>query len=580
MSHEEAWEDLKAAFLRKGCILMLEGFLLKKVRDNSDEVQVVLPPIEGDSLSYWHFCSESADLLNVEVPVTVKDLLRALGAADVHKDRSDQVIKTISSAIAQLMSGANAQDVAEKIRNGLSAQDRVVDSVRTLEGDRDLARLRDSLMCCLGFMNDVVLEQALHFPTFLSSRFEPFTKRCDGVLFLKPLVSDRAATAAVRSVDERSLGDTVLSVSDRVDIPQTSVDDSVVGLYSGAGASRGLPFSLRSSFLDPVANKVHWHAEKGLCLGYIYHSNVLRRADDVEPLRKWLLTMLSSPITVPMKKWFLAKLQVQGSFGANFGAESLAEQVACYGLAQACPDEGIRATLLAFLVPNDSFSLNRSAVKDLNTFLTSELCRRVDGKYGVFVCNPGIDKILKGKGFNVQVLDLSSEASRHMSPPDAQYLRILSAFKELRNVVYVKGLSVVSDLFLKWCCEFTAAFPYRYIYFEMLETMFNFAEVRDRCSLTFYDHLPLDERSFAGELIGGMRVVERTYLPAERCHVSPSFREFASKLKPSAEWERSIQDAVLSKTETCVILLISPPGAGKSYLLERVVEQQKAVGLR
>jgi hypothetical protein len=26
--------------------------------------------------------------------------------------------------------------------------------------------------------------------------------------------------------------------------------------------------------------------------------------------------------TVPMKKWFLAKLQVQGSFGANFGAES------------------------------------------------------------------------------------------------------------------------------------------------------------------------------------------------------------------------------------------------------------------
>jgi hypothetical protein len=114
----------------------------------------------------------------------------------------------------------------------------------------------------------------------------------------------------------------------------------------------------------------------------------------------------------------------------------------------------------------------------------------------------------------------------------------------------------------------------------MLETMFNFAEVRDRCSLTFYDHLPLDERSFAGELIGGMRVVERTYLPAERCHVSPSFREFASKLNPSAEWERSIQDAVLSKTETCVILLISPPGAGKSYLLERVVEQQKAVGLR
>ena len=53
--------------------------------------------------------------------------------------------------------------------------------------------------------------------------------------------------------------------------------------------------------------------------------------------------------------------------------------------------------------------------------------------------------------------------------------------------VYVKpGRSHLSDVFLKWCCEFTCSSPWCYLFFENIQTVDLLPEIQDRINLAFY----------------------------------------------------------------------------------------------
>jgi len=81
----------------------------------------------------------------------------------------------------------------------------------------------------------------------------------------------------------------------------------------------------------------------------------------------------------------------------------------------------------------------------------------------------------------VKEVDLSSLVSSGNVEPDMLYLQIIQQFTGYMCFVYVRGLEVIDDTLLKWLCEYTKAFPWRFIYLENTDSRFNFSENRDRC---------------------------------------------------------------------------------------------------
>jgi hypothetical protein len=150
-------------------------------------------------------------------------------------------------------------------------------------------------------------------------------------------------------------------------------------------------------------------------------------------------------------------------------------------------------------------------------------------------------------------------------------LQIISPLESFNCFVYVRGLRAISDLLLKWCCEYTERCPWRFIYFENTDSTFNFAENRDRCNYSFFDQLSLPELCSPS---GGhhLELFDVQYKYPASIAMESSLEKFAKILEPGegwgnlteapakSQWEQLVRDNLAHKHVT--MLIISPPGAG------------------
>jgi hypothetical protein len=73
--------------------------------------------------------------------------------------------------------------------------------------------------------------------------------------------------------------------------------------------------------------------------------------------------------------------------------------------------------------------------------------------YGVYICNSETLGLLQDLKLPVETIDFSKDVSSGAVTTQELYLRVLARFSTQTCFVYIHGMTVLDDLFLKWCCE-------------------------------------------------------------------------------------------------------------------------------
>lgn len=273
-------------------------------------------------------------------------------------------------------------------------------------------------------------------------------------------------------------------------------------------------------------------------------------------MEAWLLDVLSAPLLKKTKFLFLSLVQ-QGPHGLqrDSGDTTLQDVVVMVTLSQCCPIATMRDQLVRAL------DLLQHGSQNLGL---RELLRRRDQRYGIVITPPRLDLMMKELVLKRAIRPL--DAARYVGRDQALFLSIVGLFDTNCHIVYVQHLKSASDIFLKWCCEYTRRWPWRFIYFQDMQIATNFPEIRDRCRF-------LDQ---ALALPPPRRVWLRPSEPVSQCNLAqPSdFNPSSADAESTRKWEDEVRD--IMKKERSVLLLTSPPGVGKTFLAAQVRKDLEA----
>jgi hypothetical protein len=185
--------------------------------------------------------------------------------------------------------------------------------------------------------------------------------------------------------------------------------------------------------------------------------------DHAGPMSAWVCTVLSSPLS-DARKFQMLHLCKRTSVVGTLECEGRAELVMAHALASACPLDRLRKVLVhAYPLP----------------FAMQPFCQLKGAPdcYSIYFCSTHmLAKMLELK-LPVQVLNLNTTS---ILSPDLLYLKIIGCFRGPVCFVFVRGLRLLDDLLFKWLAEFTKFVPYAYVYFEEVDSTFNYPENRDR----------------------------------------------------------------------------------------------------
>lgn len=175
-----------------------------------------------------------------------------------------------------------------------------------------------------------------------------------------------------------------------------------------------------------------------LPVAIIFERRVLINYSHVDQMSQWVLDVLSAPLLRQTKFLFLYVLtHGKDTVGTNGLCISEQDTFIAVSLASCCPEKNLRRAL--------NNLVNPFIQQDLQGLRT--LLERRDYRYGVVTCGDVLKKLdkydLLAKA--VQVIDVDAETSRD----EALYLRIISIFDSNCHIVYVRGLPLASDIFLK-----------------------------------------------------------------------------------------------------------------------------------
>eukprot|EP00026_Physarum_polycephalum_P000107 Phypoly_transcript_00107.p1 GENE.Phypoly_transcript_00107~~Phypoly_transcript_00107.p1 ORF type:complete len:2193 (+),score=228.94 Phypoly_transcript_00107:718-6579(+) len=314
--------------------------------------------------------------------------------------------------------------------------------------------------------------------------------------------------------------------------------------------------ALYLALLDPIRHKNTYEAGSGRVLGYVLHQNLyslVRSRTTHDSFTVWLLDVFRSPLPDVHREWFLARCQEKALLIPPEPTPPINSLLVAYCLASTCPEISLRSWLLGAAV---------ALPEEAKQFIS-----RKNNEYGVHFCTSDALRELKRLGLYVEVLDFSHVGTGTKSIDDC-YLQVISRFAGFHCFVYVRGLDVVEDLFLKWCCEYTHRCPWRFIYFENTDSTFNFPENRDRCSYTLMETgAPLKREKNKVAYTGS----------SDLFLLLPKFGPQSSWIKEPIAIDNWIEEIKkdFSDAGQCIILNISPPGAGKSHLWNAVMAEER-----
>jgi hypothetical protein len=270
-----------------------------------------------------------------------------------------------------------------------------------------------------------------------------------------------------------------------------------------------------------------------------------------EPLTRWMLDVVRSQALEESQRLLLTLITEENPHSLKGMELAREERLVGLTLAKCCPHDLRRRNIEQFL---DITTANHGHVS------IAQAISRKDFRYGVFTCDPQHENLVSEPLVGLALVKYSV-TSRDSNPANL-YLQLMSLFDMNKHIVYVQGLETAEDLFLKWCCEYTYRFPWRFFYFENLDIRYNYPEICDRFQ-TLGRAVSLEirpeelwHRKFAAAAPTGSIVDAATVEP-------PSMSE---------DWAAEIK-ATLRDSKRCVILLVSPPGAGKSHMAHELIAE-------
>ncbi|CUG88813.1 Hypothetical protein, putative [Bodo saltans] len=268
---------------------------------------------------------------------------------------------------------------------------------------------------------------------------------------------------------------------------------------------------------------------------------------------RWSAMMIESPLPSEAKSFFLHHMHVPSLVKPPTSDMFL---IMMYCIAQLCPAPPLRDRLLGALV-----------------FTPNDLCLRRDRMFGVIMTrSPGLPIGWENIPNRVEPITLDPSTSQ-----SEQYRTIVKKFTLVTTHVAVTGMKTVPDRLLKWCCEHTKKYPWRFILFLGASANKNAPENRDRVvtlketfpSRTVYQKREFDDKDNQLFLSAhGTPSAPETPL-IESSSVAPKISSVKSTRR--VDWVSEVEVFVNDqKTGGGVILLVGPPGTGKTTELTNI----------
>jgi len=351
--------------------------------------------------------------------------------------------------------------------------------------------------------------------------------------------------------------------------------------------------------LDTTKLKIQYSMEDGLPLGYLLHKDLTagllesayRKAEDGEKimlalrdrLLSWIANILRSPISDDLKAWILRKVETQGRNPQTPPSSSVNSLVIAYCLCSCCPQTTPEAQFLRRVLTESLTSACTGITPTIRRYI-----RRKE-QYGIYIVKGGtlfeLQKLFGQE--NVAVRDFEREVSQRAVSINWMYLDIIKRFSGFTCIVYIQGLRIVEDALLKWLAEYTRHHTWRFVFFENVEAAWNFSENRDRCDFSFApESLSAVIRTTADLLTPKIAVVKPSHVTEymfcptrEMCRdpdglltffrskMPGDFLEQLPKSNMVGDFREDLRE-LLEKSDPCVVLVVSPPGAGKTHFME------------
>ncbi|CUG93875.1 Hypothetical protein, putative [Bodo saltans] len=340
-------------------------------------------------------------------------------------------------------------------------------------------------------------------------------------------------------------------------VPKHQVDDKLrLGTGLQTGGRDDIFFGLAQTYdaaelqFHQIERKEKYHHSTGLLVGVVIDKRLVGHGHGNHALVvQWVLQVLRSPLPLLWREWLILHLRV-GVVGLPAADRALNFQLSIivHLLAWRCEVGSVREILC-------------SAFGELPPH-----CVRNNRVYGVIAMSSPSVKEWVAKGYDVQEQDFTKSI-----PDDEEAFRhIVKKFGTMTTHVVVYGYDKepMSDILLKWLCEYTFRYPWRFFVLVDCDTTSNLPENRDRVTnlmsslrkrQTRTITLPLEEKyrdwtQFIENLPAGKSL--------RSCSWSYEVERHLRSAAEATERKSTAGDQIL------LIHLISPPGGGKSTLLQ------------
>ncbi|CUG88812.1 Hypothetical protein, putative [Bodo saltans] len=418
-----------------------------------------------------------------------------------------------------------------------------------------------------GSSSNAAKNSRIHQRTFaetLSSR--DLTRRTDDVKaaesnsrsvlndLISPLVNDDQPRRDAPTTVELPNSDSIVDVTLPVD------KSLVVGRGLQRASQNEVNFLLAKSYptaqlmFVPIERIEKYHHAHGLTVGFVLEKRLFiaavqaAKSESVAALvKQWILQVLRSPLPLLWKEWFLLHLHTAAVWMPAIPEHHTKERIIAHLLAWRCEDGKVRDIVTAAFGP-----LPRH-------------CTRCNSNYGVIAMDRPAVKEWKRQGYDVEVVTFS-ESER---PQDEEAFRMMVAkFNPLTTHVVVYGYKeqFMSDTLLKWLCEYTFRYPWRFFILVGCDTTQNLPENRDRVT----NFVPQKhQRSCITHSI------EKRYQSwTDHEPFIPTGEK--GQTERSCSWSQEVEDILRNTNSSSRVLvhLISPPGAGKSTLVDKLANDK------
>ena len=275
--------------------------------------------------------------------------------------------------------------------------------------------------------------------------------------------------------------------------------------------------------------------------------------------REWCTDVLRAPVAYDWRVWLMQHTHIESTRNVPSDTASV---TAAHCLAQSFPLPRARNIMLSRVPAPPCLTA------------PYPLATRQTRLYGVVCCRKPDVTTWTAQGVHYIDVDVDPK----IESQEGMYRRVIGCFKHLTTHVIVRGFRTILDLTLKWFCEYTARYSWRFILLVECATVDNVPETRDRVQ----NLLPIGDdvatrHTFPIEYLNGPVVSRNASYLDVLLRSLPRYQPQASRKTTKVfNFVHLTTERVRSaKFPRVVLHLVSAPGAGKSFLMSELQSMNK-----